>query len=119
MTNTRITDPEILEQRFPVRLERFGRRHGSGGLGRWAGGDGLVRSIRFLEPMTVGLLSGSRQVAPFGLAGGGDALCGSNQIIRADGTVEALPGCVQREVRAGDCLSVATPGGGGWGVSES
>ena len=119
MTNSRLTDPEILEQRFPVRLERFGRRHGSGGLGRWAGGDGLVRSIRFLEPMTVGLLSGSRQVAPFGLAGGGDALCGSNQIIRADGTVEALPGCVQREVRAGDCLSVATPGGGAWGVSES
>ena len=118
MTNSRLTDPEILEQRFPVRLERFGRRHGSGGAGRWAGGDGLERCIRFLEPMTVGVLSGSRRVAPFGLAGGGDGLCGSNRILRADGTVQDLPGCVQLEVQAGDCLQVSTPGGGGWGVPE-
>ena len=116
MTNSRLTDPEILEQRFPVRLERFGHRRGSGGAGRWSGGDGLERTFRFLEAMTVGVLSGSRQIAPFGLAGGGDGACGRNQLTRADGTVQVLPGCVQLEVLAGDCLTIATPGGGGWGV---
>ena len=118
MTNSRLTDPEILEQRFPVRLERFGHRRGSGGAGRWSGGDGLERTFRFLEPMTVGVLSGSRQIAPFGLAGGCDGACGRNQISRADETVQELPGCVQLEVLAGDCLTLATPGGGGWGVPE-
>ena len=115
MTNSRLTDPEILEQRFPVRLERFARRRGSGGKGRWPGGDGLERQFRFLAPMTVGLLSGSRRVAPFGLAGGSAGCCGSNQLERADGSVDVLPGCVQLEVKAGDCLIIATPGGGGWG----
>ena len=115
MTNSRLTDPEILEQRYPVQLLRFGRRKGSGGAGRWRGGDGLERCFRFLEPMTVGLLSGSRRVAPFGLAGGGDGECGFNQLERADGTVEPLPGCIQLEVEPGDCLTIATPGGGGWG----
>ena len=115
MTNSRLTDPEILEQRFPVRLERFARRRGSGGLGRWPGGDGLERQFRCLEPMTVALLSGSRRVAPFGLAGGGDGCCGINQLERADGSVEALPGCVQLDLQAGEALIIATPGGGGWG----
>ncbi len=115
MTNSRLTDPEILEQRFPVRLERFARRSGSGGRGRWPGGDGLERHFRFLEPMTVGLLSGSRRVAPFGLSGGGSGCCGINQLQRADGSVEVLPGCVQLDLQAGDGLIIATPGGGGWG----
>ena len=118
MTNSRLTDPEILEQRFPVRLERFGHRCGSGGLGQWRGGDGLERCFRFLEPMTVGLLSGSRIVAPFGLAGGGDGACGVNQLERADGTCLPLPGCAQLELEAGDCLTMLTPGGGGWGVPD-
>ena len=95
MTNSRLTDPEILEQRFPVQLEQFGFRRGSGGAGRWKGGDGLLREIRFLQPMTAALLSGSRTVAPFGLAGGDPGAPGSAQITRADGTVEALGGCVQ------------------------
>ncbi len=118
MTNSRLTDPEVLEQRFPVRLERFARRKGSGGEGRWPGGDGLERRLRFLAPMTVGLLSGSRFVSPFGLAGGGDGLCGSNQLERADGSREHLPGCVQLQLEEGDCLTIATPGGGGWGIPQ-
>lgn len=117
MTNSRLTDPEILEQRFPVRLERFACRRGSGGRGRWPGGDGLERQFRFLEPMTVGLLSGSRRVAPFGLAGGGAGCCGTNQLERVDGSVEELPGCVQLELQAGESLIISTPGGGGWGES--
>ena len=115
MTNSRLTDPEILEQRFPVQLKRFGFRRGSGGSGRWKGGDGLRSEIRFLQPMTVALLSGSRTVAPFGLAGGDPGAPGSAQITRADGTVEALGGCVQCAVSPGDRLLIATPGGGGWG----
>ena len=115
MTNSRLTDPEILEQRFPVQLEHFGFRRGSGGAGRWNGGDGLLREIRFLQPMTAALLSGSRTVAPFGLAGGGPGAPGTAQLTRADGTVEPLAGCVQISVHPGDRLLIATPGGGGWG----
>lgn len=114
MTNSRLTDPEILEQRFPVRLERFGFRRGSGGVGRWRGGDGLVREFRFLEPMTAALLSGSRTVAPFGLAGGESGQTGTALFTRADGTVQELDGCVQLQVNAGDRLLIATPGGGGF-----
>ncbi|MEA5443755.1 hydantoinase B/oxoprolinase family protein, partial [Cyanobium gracile] len=115
MTNSRLTDPEILEDRFPVRLERFAIRHGSGGTGRWRGGDGVVRRLRFLAPMTVAILSGSRRVAPFGLAGGGDGAVGRNRLVRADGRVEELAGCDQVSVRPGDLLEIATPGGGGFG----
>ena len=114
MTNSRLTDPEILEQRFPVRLERFGFRRGSGGAGRWRGGDGLVREFRFLEPMTAALLSGSRTVAPFGLTGGEPGETGMALLTRADGTVQVLDGCVQLQVKAGDRLLIATPGGGGF-----
>jgi 5-oxoprolinase (ATP-hydrolysing) len=115
MTNSRLTDPEILEQRLPVRLERFAIRRGSGGAGRWCGGDGVVRELRALEPLTLSLLSGSREVPPFGLAGGGPGACGSNALIRADGTAQPLPGSVALELQPGDRVSVATPGGGGYG----
>ena len=117
MTNSRLTDPEVLEARYPVRLERFGIRSGSGGDGCWRGGDGLERTIRFLEPMSLSLISGSRRVAPFGLEGGTSGACGENQLIRADGTEERLPGSVQLELKAGEAIQMLTPGGGGFGVS--
>ncbi len=117
MTNSRLTDPEILEDRFPVRLERFAIRRGSGGAGRWSGGDGVVRRLRFLAPMTVAILSGSRRVAPFGLAGGGDGAVGRNRLERADGSQQELAGCDQVAVQPGDLLEIATPGGGGFGAS--
>ncbi len=116
MTNSRLTDPEILEDRFPVRLERFAVRTGSGGAGRWPGGDGVVRRLRFLAPMTVAILSGSRRVPPFGLAGGGDGAVGRNRLERADGRPEELAGCDQVSVQPGDLLEIATPGGGGYGA---
>jgi 5-oxoprolinase (ATP-hydrolysing) len=115
MTNSRLTDPEILEDRFPVRLESFARRRGSGGGGRWPGGDGVVRRLRFLAPMTVAILSGSRRVPPFGLGGGGDGGVGRHRLERADGRVEDLAGCDQVSVQPGDLLEIATPGGGGYG----
>ena len=118
MTNSRITDPEVLEQRYPVRLERFGLRRGSGGPGRWRGGDGLIRSFCFLEPMTLSLISGSRVVPPFGLNGGEAGTCGSAQVQRADGRVDVLAGCAQTEVNPGDRITIATPGGGGFGTAE-
>jgi 5-oxoprolinase (ATP-hydrolysing) len=118
MTNSRLTDPEILEQRLPVRLERFAIRRGSGGAGRWCGGDGVVRELRALEPITLSLLSGNRVVAPFGLAGGGPGACGENSLIRADGAAERLPGCAVVELQPGDRVRVATPGGGGFGRVE-
>ncbi|WP_411868150.1 hydantoinase B/oxoprolinase family protein [Vulcanococcus limneticus] len=116
MTNSRLTDPEILEERFPVRLEQFAIRRGSGGGGHWRGGDGVVRQLRFLEPMTVSLLSGSRRVAPFGLAGGGAAALGRNRLQRADGAWEELGGRAERAVDPGDRLRIETPGGGGYGT---
>ncbi len=116
MTNSRLTDPEILEERFPVRLEQFAIRRGSGGVGHWRGGDGVVRQLRFLEPMTVSLLSGSRRVAPFGLAGGGAAALGRNRLQRADGAWEELGGRAERAVGPGDRLRIETPGGGGYGT---
>jgi len=117
MTNSRLTDPEILEDRFPVRLEGFAIRRGSGGAGRWPGGDGVVRRLRFLAPMTVAILSGSRRVPPFGLAGGGDGAVGRNRLERADGSQLELAGCDQVAVQPGDLLEIATPGGGGYGAS--
>ncbi len=119
MTNSRLTDPEILEERFPVRLERFAVRRGSGGAGRWPGGDGVVRRLRFLEPMTASILSGSRRVPPFGLAGGGNGLPGRNRLLRAGGKSEQLPGGAEVTVEAGDVLEIETPGGGGYGIADS
>jgi len=115
MTNSRLTDPEILESRFPVLLEAFRVRRGSGGGGKWHGGDGAVRRIHFLESMQAGILAGRRRTAPFGLAGGGDALPGINRIERSSGEVEVLPATAGVTVGAGDVMVIETPGGGGYG----
>ena len=117
MTNTRLTDPEILEWRYPVRLEHFEIRRDSGGAGRWRGGDGVRRRIRFLEPMTAVILSSHRRVPPYGLAGGSDGKPGRNAVERVDGTVEELFGADRAEMGAGDIFVIETPGGGGWGVA--
>ena len=116
MTNSRLTDPEILEQRLPVRLERFAIRRGSGGAGRWRGGDGVLRELTALEPLTVSLLTGSREQAPFGLSGGADGARGANSLIRAEGCEQPLGGCAVVELAPGDRVRIATPGGGGYGV---
>ncbi len=116
MTNSRLTDPEILESRFPVLLESFAVRHGSGGAGQWRGGDGAVRRIRFLEPMQAGILANRRRIAPFGLAGGGDAAAGINRIERSSGEVEVLPATASVAVSPGDVMVIETPGGGGYGA---
>jgi 5-oxoprolinase (ATP-hydrolysing) len=115
MTNTRITDPEVLELRYPVRLETFAIRRGSGGAGRTRGGDGVVRRIRFNEPMTAVIVSSRRTVPPHGLAGGENGALGRQWLEHADGSIELLAGIDQRELRAGDQLVVETPGGGGFG----
>ncbi|GAA2506663.1 hydantoinase B/oxoprolinase family protein [Actinocorallia cavernae] len=115
MTNSRLTDPEILEWRLPVRLEEFAVRHGSGGTGTWRGGDGAVRRIRFLEPMTVSTLSQHRRVPPYGMAGGAPGALGTNRVERADGGVTDLGGSGSTEVGPGDVLVIKTPGGGGYG----
>lgn len=115
MTNSRLTDPEVLEWRLPVRLDEFAIRHGSGGPGHWRGGDGAVRRIRFLEPMTVSTLSQHRRVPPYGMAGGGPGALGVNRVERADGTVTELGGSGAADVGPGDVLVIETPGGGGYG----
>jgi len=118
MTNSRLTDPEVLETRLPVRLERFTIRHGSGGKGAHDGGDGVIRDIRFLEPMRANMLANRRRVAPKGLAGGGDALPGRNWVERFDGSIEELTATDAAEMQAGDRFVIETPGGGGFGVRE-
>jgi len=115
MTNTRLTDPEVLELRYPVMLERFEIRRGSGGEGQWRGGDGVVRKLRFREPMKVAILANHRRVPPFGLEGGQAGQVGRTFILRTDGRVEVLHSCDQRDVAPGDCIVVETPGGGGYG----
>lgn len=115
MTNSRLTDPEVLEWRFPVRLEAFRIRENSGGAGRWRGGDGVIRWIRFLEPMTAAILSNHRRNAPYGLHGGEPGQVGCNAVERIDGTIEALPGTAQVTMQAGDIFVIETPGGGGYG----
>jgi 5-oxoprolinase (ATP-hydrolysing) len=115
MTNSRLTDPEVLEWRFPVRVEDFRIREGSGGAGRWRGGAGVIRRIRFLEPMTAAILSGHRRVPPYGLHGGQPGQVGRNTVERRDGTVEELPGTAQVAMQTGDAFVIETPGGGGWG----
>ncbi|QCQ99512.1 hydantoinase B/oxoprolinase family protein [Brevundimonas sp. SGAir0440] len=115
MTNSRLTDPEVLETRFPVLLEEFSIRRGSGGAGRWTGGDGAVRRVRFLEPMTAAILSNHRRVPPFGADGGGPGATGVNRIERADGTVEPLASTAEVSMSRGDVFVIETPGGGGFG----
>ena len=117
MTNSRLTDPEVLEWRYPVRLDSHRIRAGSGGGGRWRGGDGAVRRIRFLEPMTASILSNNRIHAPFGAAGGEAGALGRNTIERADGTVEALDHIGRAQMAPGDVFVVETPGGGGYGAA--
>ena len=114
MTNSRLTDPEVLETRFPVLVERFAVRQGSGGQGRWRGGDGVVRTIRFREPMTAAILSNRRAISPFGLAGGGDAKPGRNTVERADGSIEVLGATAVVQMQPGDAFTIETPGGGGY-----
>jgi len=116
MTNSRLTDPEVLEARFPVLLREFALRAGSGGAGAHRGGDGLVREVEFREPMTAGILANHRRVAPFGLAGGGPGRVGVNRVIRRDGRSETLQATAELAVDAGDRLRIETPGGGGWGT---
>jgi 5-oxoprolinase (ATP-hydrolysing) len=115
MTNTRMTDPEVLEKRFPVRLEELSIRHGSGGAGQWRGGDGAVRRLRFLAGVTVTTLCGSRRVAPFGGAGGKPGLVGENLVHMPDGRVRTLAGNDECDLPPGAVFEMRTPGGGGWG----
>jgi 5-oxoprolinase (ATP-hydrolysing) len=115
MTNSRLTDPEILELRFPVVLEDFHIRPGSGGRGRWRAGDGTSRTVRFRETMNCAILSGHRKVAPFGLHGGEAGETGRNLVRRNDGRVEELPGCAETVLAAGEAITIVTPTGGGFG----
>jgi 5-oxoprolinase (ATP-hydrolysing) len=119
MTNTRMTDPEVLELRYPVRLERFAIRRGSGGSGRFRGGDGAVRRIRFLAPMTAVIVASRRNVAPFGLAGGADGAPGRQWVEHADGSRTVLSGTDRAELVAGDVVAIETPGGGGYGAARA
>jgi len=116
MTNSRLTDPEVLEFRFPVRLEGYEIRKGSGGAGRWKGGDGGVRRVRFLEPMTASILSNGRHHGAFGMAGGQPGAVGINKVVRSDGRVELLDHIGQAEMAPGDVFEIHTPGGGGFGA---
>jgi 5-oxoprolinase (ATP-hydrolysing) len=118
MTNSRLTDPEVLEFRYPVLLENFHIRKGSGGRGRWNAGDGTSRTIRFLEPMECALLTSHRRVRPFGIGGGEPGEVGRNSVRRADGRIELLGGCDQTLLGAGEAITVVTPTGGGYGKPE-
>ena len=115
MTNSRLTDPEVLEWRYPVHLEAFHIRRGSGGAGARRGGDGVLRRLRFGEDMQVNVLSSHRRVRPYGVDGGEAGAVGHNRVIRADGSVTELPGNASINVSAGDCFEIETPGGGGFG----
>jgi 5-oxoprolinase (ATP-hydrolysing) len=115
MTNSRLTDAEVLESRHPVIVREFRYRRGSGGAGAHRGGDGLVRAIQFRAPMTAAILSNHRRIAPFGLAGGSDGARGSTRVLRANGQTEELPACAAVDVGSGDVIVIETPGGGGYG----
>ena len=119
MTNSRLTDPEVLEFRFPVRLESYEIRAGSGGAGQWKGGDGGVRRVRFLEPMTASILSNGRVVPAFGMAGGLPGALGVNRVERADGRREALGHIGSAAIAPGDLFVIESPGGGGFGTPHS
>jgi 5-oxoprolinase (ATP-hydrolysing) len=116
MTNSRLTDPEVLEFRYPVRLDSYAIRPGSGGRGRWRGGNGGTRRIRFLEAMTASILANSRSQPPFGLAGGGPGQPGRNWVERTDGSREELPHIGSLDVQPGDVFVIETPGGGSYGA---
>jgi 5-oxoprolinase (ATP-hydrolysing) len=116
MTNTRITDPEVLESRLPIRLVEFSIRRGSGGVGKHRGGDGLVREFEFLRPLTVSLITSRRTTAPYGASGGGAGLSGRNRLIQSGKPPIDLPAATTIEVGVGDRLRIETPGGGGWGT---
>ena len=118
MTNSRLTDPEVLEWRFPVLLESFEIRSHSGGLGQFNGGDGVIRKIRFLEPMTANILSGNRVIPPFGINGGRSGQVGHNYLIRQDGSLEELGAIASVSMEVGDTFVIETPGGGGFGESK-
>ncbi|MCD6526477.1 MAG: hydantoinase B/oxoprolinase family protein, partial [Desulfuromonas sp.] len=118
MTNTRITDPEILESRYPVLVRQFALRRGSGGCGQFCGGNGLIRELEFLAPLHMGILSERRVFAPYGLAGGDAGRCGHNQLQRVDGVVVNLGGKNSLAVYPGDSVRIETPGGGGYGKND-
>lgn len=118
MTNSRLTDPEVLEWRYPVRVDSFAIRSGSGGRGRWHGGCGVERRLRFLEPMTIAVLTNHRRIAPYGMAGGAPGALGANSVERADGAHEDLAGCDAADVGVDDVLVLRTPGGGGYGTPD-
>jgi 5-oxoprolinase (ATP-hydrolysing) len=118
MTNSRLTDPEVLESRFPVVLEDFHIRRGSGGKGKWRAGDGTLRRIRFLRPMSAAILSGHRAVPNPGMMGGSPGELGRNSVRRSDGRVETLPGCAETHIEAGEAIEIVTPTGGGCGRAE-
>jgi len=119
MTNSRLTDPEVLETRFPVLLEEFSIRRGSGGDGAHHGGDGAVRRVRFLEPLTAAILSNHRRTAPFGAAGGEPGAVGVNRVERADGAVQQLGATAEVKMATGDVFVIETPGGGGFGAKRA
>jgi 5-oxoprolinase (ATP-hydrolysing) len=116
MTNSRLTDPEILETRYPVLVEEFAIRRGSGGAGAHPGGDGTRRRLRFRSALRAGILSNHRRIPPFGLAGGGGGATGTNRVERADGSVEPLDATARIDMEPGDVLVIETPGGGGYGA---
>ncbi|MCY7333676.1 MAG: hydantoinase B/oxoprolinase family protein, partial [Pseudanabaena sp. CAN_BIN31] len=118
MTNSRLTDPEILEWRFPVLLEEFAIRANSGGNGKHKGGNGVIRKIKFLEPMTAAILSSSRAIAPFGLNGGESGATGRNYVIRYDGDIDELASTATVQMKSGETFVIETPAGGGYGQAE-
>jgi 5-oxoprolinase (ATP-hydrolysing) len=120
MTNTRLTDPEVMEQRYPVRVLEFAIRRGSGGAGRFTGGDGVTRRLQFLQPLVLSLLSQRRgPYAPYGLQGGQPGALGRNRLIRVNGKVIELHERIRTRVESGDTVCIETPGGGGWGNADS
>jgi 5-oxoprolinase (ATP-hydrolysing) len=116
MTNSRLTDPEVLEFRFPVRLESYEIRAGSGGAGQYKGGNGGVRRVKFLEPMTASILSNGRHHPAFGMNGGSAGTPGINRVVRSDGKLEELSHIGSAQMQAGDVFEIHTPGGGGFGI---
>jgi N-methylhydantoinase B/oxoprolinase/acetone carboxylase alpha subunit len=116
MTNSRLTDPEVLEWRFPVLVEQFAIRHGSGGVGQYCGGNGVTRRIKFRAAMTAAILSGHRIIAPFGLNGGESGSIGRNYVEYHDGKIEVLGSKAEVQMQLGDVFVIETPGGGGYGV---